>query len=130
MNKNIQSLGELELEVLKAVSQMEPCPVSKIVELMSKRKGYARTTILTVMQRLENKNYISRNKKDGIFHYRTTKNIGKVLTGLTRQFIDTMLDGSPAPFVAYLAESKGLTEKQADALQAIVDELDKKNNGE
>ena len=130
MGKNKQSLGELELEVLKIVSQLQPCTVSQIRELMAKRRGHARTTILTVMQRLENKKYVTRRKKEGVFHYRTTKNIGTVLSGLTRQFIDTMLDGSPLPFVAYLAESKELTKKQVETLQAIAKELDKETENE
>jgi predicted transcriptional regulator len=130
MSKNKQSLGELELEVLKIVSQLQPCTVSQIIEIMNKRRGSARTTILTVIQRLENKRFVTRRKIEGIFNYRTTSNISAVLIGLTKQFIDTMLDGSPVPFVTYLAESKGLTKKQVETLQAIAKELDKETENE
>lgn len=129
MGKNRQLLGKLELEVLKVVWKEQPCTVSQIVKIMTDRRDYARTTILTVMQRLEGKKFVKRRKEDGIFHYKTTENLSDVLTGLTKQFVDTMLSGSPLPFVNYFAESKKLTQKQAETLQAIVDELsDEKDN--
>ena len=129
MSKNKQLIGELELEVLRVVWTLQPCTVSQIVKVMTKRRDYARTTILTVMQRLEGKNFVKRRKQDGVFHYKTTENLSDVLTNLTKQFVDTMLSGSPLPFVTYFAESNKLTQKQAETLQAIVDELsDEKDN--
>ena len=129
MSKNKKLIGELELEVLKVVWTLQPCTVSQIVKSMKKRREYARTTILTIMQRLEGKKFVKRRKQDGVFHYKTTENLSDVLTGLTRQFVDTMLGGSPLPFVTYFAESKKLTKKQVETLQAIVDELrDEKDN--
>lgn len=123
MSKTLKSLGNLELEVLKVVWQMQPCTVSKVAEIMAERRDYARTTVLTVIQRLEAKKFVKRRKYKGIYHYSTTKKRGNVLRGLTKQFVDTVLDGSPLPFVTYLAESKGLTKQQVETLRVIASEL-------
>ena len=121
-----QTLGELELEVLKTVWDRQPCTVAEVADVMAERRGSAPTTVLTVMQRLHAKGFLRRRKRGGLFHYATTQARGKVLAGLIGQFVEKVLDGSPVPLVAYLAEVKGLTRKQAAALREIAEKIDKK----
>ncbi len=82
------SLGELELEILKVVWQRQPCTVAQVAELMAHRRGYARTTVLTVMQRLKAKGFVKRRKQGGVFQYATTKRQNTVLETLTRRFVE------------------------------------------
>ena len=60
MAKGELSLGELELEVLKVIWEQQPCTVQEVAEIMHGRKGLARTTVLTVMQRLHKKKFLRR----------------------------------------------------------------------
>ena len=48
MSKKQQGLGELELEVLKAIWQEPGRTVQEVAEDLGKRRGSARTTVLTV----------------------------------------------------------------------------------
>ena len=118
------SLGELELEVLKAVWEHEPCSVREVAGIVGKERGSAYTTVLTVMQRLHAKGLLTRRKRKGVFAYSTTRGRADVMTALVGRFVDQVLDGSASPFVAYLAGRKGLTRKQADALRKIAGELE------
>ena len=127
MARKSVGLGELELEVLKTIWQEQPCTVQEIAELLGKRRGCARTTVLTVMQRLHAKGFLKRRKQAGIFRYSATEPQEKVMSGLVGQFIERVLDGSPGPFVSYLAKTNGLSRQQACALRAIVKDLDKKS---
>ena len=52
MTKKYQNIGALELEVLKVLWDRGQGSVMQVAEGLAKDKGYARTTILTVMQRL------------------------------------------------------------------------------
>ena len=125
-----QGLGELELEVLKAIWQEPGRTVQEMAEDLGKRRGSARTTVLTVMQRLHGKGFLKRKKVDGVFRFWPTEGRGKVLSGLIGQFVDKFLDGSPAPFLAYLADAKDLTDEQATQLRDIVQELERNEEGE
>ncbi len=49
-----------------------------------------------------------------------------MLSRLITKFVDNVLDGSPAPFVAYLTEAGDLTPKQRETLTAIVREVERK----
>ncbi len=123
MPKKEATLGELELEVLKTIWRHQPCSVQKIAGIFGKRKGRARTTVLTVMQRLHAKGFLKRRKVDGVFQYSSTQTRREVVSSLIRQFLDKVLDGSAAPFVTYLTETKDLSRQQVAALREIARQL-------
>ena len=90
-------LGELELEVLKVIWDLQPCTVKQIAEVLAQRSGHARTTVLTVMQRLHAKGFLKRSRKEGLWRYSSTHDRQRILSHLVSQFMDTVLDSSPAP---------------------------------
>jgi predicted transcriptional regulator len=124
MGKKRSRLGELELEVLKLIWERQRCSVQEVAEILDKRRGYARTTVLTVMQRLHRKGFLKRVKVGGVFRYSPTEKRTKVVSRLVGQFVDKVLDGSALPFVTYLTESKCLTKEQVSALRRIAEDLE------
>jgi len=126
MAKQQKALGELELAVLKTIWEHQPCTVQQVVEIIGKQRRCARTTVLTVMQRLHAKKFLSRRKTDGVFQYSTTEGRSKVISRLIGQFLDKVLDGSALPFVAYLSQTTNLTKEQAETLRAIAQKLEHK----
>ena len=127
MGEQELSLGELELQVLKIIWDNQPCTVVEAAEILAKTRPYARTTVLTIMQRLHAKGFLTRRRRAGVFRYSATHSRDKVISGLIEQFVHTVLDRSTQPFVAYLADSKGLTCDQAAVLRSIVDDLEKRS---
>jgi predicted transcriptional regulator len=83
----------------------------------------ARTTVLTVLERLRKKGYLTRVRQEGVFHYSPQVPPGEVLQGLVRQFIEKTLAGSVSPLVAYLARVKRLSDEELADLQRLVEEL-------
>ncbi len=130
MGSKKHGLGELELEVLKMVWELPGCTVQEVAEVLGEQRGCARTTVLTVMQRLDAKGFLDRRRTDGIYRYTATEGRGKVLTGLIGKFVDRVLDGSPAQFLAYLAETEQLTEEQAGQLREMVQDLARREGGQ
>jgi len=130
MLKKQHGLGELELDILKTVWQFPGSTVQELTEIVSKQRSCARTTVLTVVQRLHSKGFLKRKKVDGVLRFSPTEDKGQVTSRLIRQFVDKVLDGSAAPFVAYLANTKNLTEDQANQLQSIVEQLERNEEGQ
>ena len=126
MTKKRARLGELELAVLKTIWEHQPCTVQQVANILSKRRGCARTTVLTVMQRLHAKDFLKRRKVGRVFHYVPTEGRNKVMSRLIGQFLDKVLDGSALPFVTYLTERKDLTQEQVATLRAIAKKLESK----
>ena len=111
---------------MKTIWKHQPCTVKQIAKILCKRRGYSKTTVLTVMQRLHAKKFLKRRKVGGLYQYSPTEERGKVISKLIGQFLDKVLDGSPAPFVAYLMETEDLSPKQISALRKISQKLEKK----
>ena len=126
MTKQHKELGELELDVLKAIWENQPCTVQEIAKILGKKRGCARTTVLTVMQRLHAKKFLKRQKSEGVFQYSTTEGRTKVMSRMIGQFLDKVLDGSALPFVTYLSDTNDLTKEQAETLRAIAEKLENK----
>ncbi len=116
-----QSIGDQELEVLQYISDNAPVSVRDVTENYGKPLGLARTTILTVMERLRKKEYIRRDKGDESYVYSPCIPKRELLRGLLGDFTKRVLGGSVQPLVAYLAQDAHLSEEELDKLQDIID---------
>jgi predicted transcriptional regulator len=77
------SLGDQELEVLRFVAEHAPISVGEVAQQFGVPRGLARTTILTVMERLRRKGYLARSKeRPARYSPRLSQN--EVLRGLVR----------------------------------------------
>ena len=79
MTSKQENLGELELEVMKILWDRGRSSVLQVAEQLSKQKGYARTTILTILQRLHKKGFLKRKKEDGVYRYEPTQKRQQVM---------------------------------------------------
>lgn len=116
-------LGDQELEILRYVAEHAPISVGEVAATFGETHKLARTTILTVMERLRQKGYLARIKETGVFRYRPQSEAADVMRDVVRDFVQNRLAGSLTPFVAYLAEAENLTDEELDALRRIVDGL-------
>ena len=120
MTKKQENLGELELEVMKILWDRGRSSVLQVAEHLSKQKGYARTTILTIIQRLHKKGFLKRKKEDGVYRYEPTQKRQQVMGRLLNQFIDRVFDGSSTSLVQQLTGAK-MSDEELDQIKAIID---------
>lgn len=118
-------LGEAELEVLRFVSDRDGTTVREAADHFATTRGLARTTVLTTMERLRKKGFLTREAHEGGFRYQSAQSKSAVLRGLVGEFVERTLGGSLQPFVAYLAEKKGITAQEIEELKALVEELER-----
>ncbi|MGD9854419.1 MAG: BlaI/MecI/CopY family transcriptional regulator [Planctomycetaceae bacterium] len=128
MAKRPEPLGPAQLEVLQYVADHHPVRVGQVAEHFARTAGKARTTILTVMERLREKGYLTRTKLQGTYHYSPRQTKSDLLAGVVRRFVEESLGGSVSPFIAYLADARGLSEDEVDKLKALVRDLAKSRN--
>jgi len=119
-----QPLGDQQLELLRYVTDNAPITVGEMAKVYGTPRGLARTTILTVMERLRTKGYLSRKKVDGVFQYSPRIDHDDLLKGLVGEFVQRSLGGSLAPFVTYLADSGKLSVREVSELRRMVESLE------
>ena len=125
-------LGSRELEILRYVTDHAPVTVGEVAEHFGKPRGLVRTTILVMMERLRLKGYLARKKgeTDRAYRYSPCIQQTEVMRGLVQEFVEKTLGGSLSPFVAYLAETKELSEEEIAQLQQLVDRLQPQESDE
>jgi predicted transcriptional regulator len=121
----LKSVGEQELELLSFLAERPPMSVKEVADVFGAERKLARTTILTMMERLRKKGYLKRQKKTGKFYYSTVVEQPALLRGLVGNFVKNTLGGSVSPFAAYLADSKHITAEEIGHLRAVLDNLEK-----
>jgi len=123
MPKELPSLGELEIRVLRLVWQHQPCTERQISDLVQQERPVARTTVLKTMQRLEGKGLLTRLGGKGPVRFRATVEEQRVMPTLIRRFVDQTLGGAMGPLVAYLADRDELSSRDIQALRAIAKKI-------
>lgn len=86
-------------------------------------RGYARSTILTIMERLRKKGHLRRKKVRGVYRYSARVGTSELLEALVHDFVEGTLGGSVSPFVAYLAQGAKLGDEELNELAQLVQEL-------
>lgn len=119
MAKELPSLGEFEVQVLRLVWEHQPCTERQIWDMVQEERDLARTTVLKTIQRLEGKGLLVRVPGEGPVRFRAAVDEKRVVPELIGRFVDTVLGGSPEPLVAYLADSEKLSARDLETLRTI-----------
>jgi predicted transcriptional regulator len=118
------------MDVLKYGLEHAPITVRDTAKHFAETSGQARTTILTVMERLRGKGYFTRRKEAGVHQYMPTVRKVDFLNRMVREFVDNVLSGAVSPFVAYLTQSTLLSEKEAKRLSELLKRIESRERKE
>ena len=113
-----------EWEVLQYIMRHHPVTVRQTADHFAETHGWARTTVLTLMDRLLAKGYLTRSKVDNVHHYVLSQPKSELMVGLVRDFIQKALGGSVSPFVAYLGQEGELSQEERVEIRRLIEELD------
>jgi predicted transcriptional regulator len=117
------TIGEQELALLRHIADRGAVSVAEAVEQFGSERGLARSTVLTMMERLRKKGHLGRRLLDGIYRYRARTSSADLLKGAVRQFVEGKLNGSVSPFLAYLSESEDVSDEELRELEGLVARL-------
>lgn len=122
--KRMPSLGEQEMALLKHISEKSPITVREVAQFFESQ--LARTTVLTMMERLRKKGFLVRSRLDGVFHYTAKFETGDVLKSKISDFVEKTLGGSVGPLVNYFISSSNLSDKEVTQLKELAERIEKK----
>ena len=102
--------------------------VRDVADGFGAERGYARTTIQTLMERLRAKNYVTRKRLDGGFVYTSRFSQPDLMRSVIGRFVTRALGGSVSPLVAYLVEKGDLSDEEVARLRALVGQLEEERD--
>jgi predicted transcriptional regulator len=117
------SIGDQELALLHHVDEVGTTSVGEVATSFGEPRGLARSTVLTMMERLRGKGYLKRRQLKGMFRYSTATGPGEVMRSAVGSFVEKTLSGSVSPFVAWLSERAEVSDSELAELEALVAQL-------
>ncbi|MBM6668757.1 MAG: BlaI/MecI/CopY family transcriptional regulator [Lachnospiraceae bacterium] len=124
MKKRIQKLPDSELDVMIALwNGHQEMTRSEIEEFMNQKKKLAPTTILTLLSRLEKKNFVSVKKegKANLYSALVTQEEYQQQEG--KHVLEKLYDNSLKNFVATLYQGKQIDQNDIEELESFLQEL-------
>lgn len=118
-----KSIGDQELALLRWVAESGPASVGEAAEGFGESRGLARSTVLTMMERLRAKGYLERTRAAGAYRYAAKDSPGELMRGAVAQFVEKTLAGSVSPVVTYLAERQEVSDDELAELERLVERL-------
>jgi predicted transcriptional regulator len=118
-----RSIGDQEMALLRYVAERGPVSVGEAAEGFGTPRGLARSTVLTMMERLRQKGHLDRAPVDGVYRYASSASPGELMRGAVQTFVEKTLAGSVSPFVSYLAETGEVSDSELDELEHLVARL-------
>jgi predicted transcriptional regulator len=121
------SISETELDVLKVLWEQGPGTV-RVLHHHLRRQGrrWAYTTVLTLLQRLEAKGYVSSDKSSLAHVFRPAVTREKLLRQRLKDLANQLCEGTATPLVLALVEGQRFTAAEISQFRQLLDQLETK----
>jgi BlaI family penicillinase repressor len=120
MRPKTPTLTEQELEIMKVIWERDRATVRDVYEALLERRKIAYTTVMTMMNILEQKKYLRKSAEDRAYIYRPAKPKKQVIKGMVREFVDRVFNGSAEPLLVHLIEDRKLSNKELDEITRMI----------
>ncbi len=118
-----KTIGDQELALLQYVAEQGGATVGEVAAGFGEERGLARSTVLTMMERLRGKAYLHRKQVQGVYRYAGTSGQDSVVQGAVASFVEKTLQGSVSPFVAFMSHKAEVSDQELAELEALVAQL-------
>jgi predicted transcriptional regulator len=116
-------LGELETAVMEALwESVAAQSVSDVERHLRRTRDIAHTTVLTTLDRLHRKGYLTREKRGKAFIYAPRYTRAEFEHGLAQEVLGALLNASDTPALSAFVDMLGDDPSTLDRLEALIRE--------
>jgi BlaI family penicillinase repressor len=114
------TLTEQELEIMKVIWKLDTATVRQVYETLLEHRRIAYTTVMTMMNILEQKGYLKKEQAERAFVYRPAQPQKQVIRSMVREFVNRVFNGSAEPLLVHLVEDRCLTEGDLEEIRRTI----------
>lgn len=118
------TLTNSEWYVLDCLWEHSPLTVMELVERLSQKVGWAKSTTITTLRRMEDKGLIRCEMEGRTRYYFPLVERKQAEIRETRSFLDKVYRGSVGLMVSAMAQDRALSKEEIDQLYAILKEAE------
>jgi predicted transcriptional regulator len=116
------TLTEAELRIMQVLWDKQRATVAEVTEALKDEADLAYTTVLTMMQILERKGYLTHEKSGRAFIYEPVVDKQDASREAVRHVIRRFFNGSPGLLVLNILEAEKITGKELKQLRKMIEE--------
>ena len=123
------TLTHSEWNVLDCLWDRSPMTVMELVAALRERVGWAKSTTITTLRRMEDKGLVRAEVRGRTRHYFPAVDRARAVRRETRSFLDRVYRGSVGLMVSAMAQDQALTREEIDALYEILRRAEQEGGG-
>ena len=120
MRKRDPTLTAQELAIMKVVWRLGQPTVRDVYQALLESRHIAYTTVMTMMNILEQKGYLKKHQEDRAYVYQPSQPQQQVIRSMVREFVNRVFNGSAEPLLVHLVEVQHLTEKDLEEIRRTI----------
>ena len=124
LNK-LPSLSDAQMEVMLRIWERGEATVTDVWQELTDSRELARNTVLTVMDRLAKRGWLSKRSVGNTHLYKPTVPRRQALGRLVERLVDTTFSGSVDHLVIALLDGRGVTDEEALRIRKLINEAQK-----
>ena len=117
-----KKLTNAELEIMHVVWELDGGTVRQVHERLNQQRPLAYTTVMTMMNILEDKGHLSRRKEGRAYRYEPVKPKNQVISGMVDDFVGRVFEGSATPLIVSLVKDKKISKKDLEEIARMIRE--------
>ena len=126
-DKQRPAMSEAEREVLKALWEHGPSTVREVQGVLGGQgQEWTRSTVITLLQRLEKKGYVASDKRKFAFVFRAAVTRGEVVHQRISELAEELSEGDAVPLVMAFAQQHRFTDEEIRQFRRMIDEMEAK----
>lgn len=99
--------------------------VTQVWETLDRKRGVARNTVHTLIERLARKGWLKRRIDGQVHLFSATSTRTRTLKEMVNRFVDTTFGGSAEGLVLTLLQGRELTAEEAERIRAMIEQTRK-----
>ena len=125
-----ERISEAEHAVMEALWTRAPLTAAEVCEDVCSNRDWTLATVKTLLSRLVAKNAVTTEADGKRFLYSPKLPRSRYLGGESRRLVDRLFGGRAAPLVAHLAAQEALTDADIAEIEALLETLKRKGEGQ
>ncbi len=121
-NRGLPALSPAQREIMEIVWQHGEVAASEVRQLLAQKRNVARTTVRTILERMEEKGWLKHREDGRTYLYSAAQPRQAIIGQKVIEVIDGVCGGSPEELMTALLEYRGLTGEELKRIRQMLDE--------
>jgi len=120
MRSASSTLTDQELEIMKIVWERKSATVRDVYEELLGRRKIAYTTVMTMMNILEQKKHLKKMPVERAYVYQATRPKHQVIRAMVQEFVDRVFNGAAEPLLMHLIDDRRISQKDLQEIARMI----------